>query len=97
MKSRGIFGILKRALPFAATFAVGLFIASFFVDITAPRFRGHRGGQRHQMREMRLENERLRNENLRLKNELESHDGASHGYHVPEAEAPPPPAVRRSR
>jgi hypothetical protein len=67
-------GFIRRMLPFFATFAVGLFIASFFVSVGAPRFRG-RGWERHQMNErLRIENEELRNENLRLRNELESHD-----------------------
>lgn len=67
-------GFIRRMLPFLATFAVGLFIASFFVSVGAPRFRG-RGWERHRrFEQMRIENEGLRNENLRLKNELESRD-----------------------
>lgn len=64
-------GFLKRLLPFFATFAVGIFIASFFVSISAPSFRG-RGGKRQEIRRLRIEVEELRNENLRLKNEMES-------------------------
>ncbi len=63
----GNIGLLKRALPFLGTFALGLFIASFFVNIGAPRF-GSRGKCRHEMRELRIENEQLREENLRLRN-----------------------------
>lgn len=59
-------------LPFLATFAVGIFIASFFVNISAPSFRGQRGKRFHEMKRLKMENEGLRNENLRLKNELES-------------------------
>lgn len=64
-------GLVKRILPFFATFAVGLFIASFFVSVGAPGFRFHgRGWERHQMFErLQIENEQLRNENLRLKND----------------------------
>lgn len=59
-------------LPFFATFAVGLFIASFFVDVTGPNFRA-RGWERHQQNErLRAENEHLRNENLRLRNQMDS-------------------------
>jgi hypothetical protein len=66
-------GWVKRLLPFLATFVIGIFIASFFVDLSRPRI-GFRGpGRRWQeMQRVRIENEELRNENLRLKNELES-------------------------
>lgn len=63
---------LKRMLPFFATFAVSLFIASFFVSI-GPNFnRGKLGGRHREMKQLRMENEMLRNENLRLKNQLEN-------------------------
>ena len=69
-------GFIRRMLPFFATFAVGLFIASFFVSIGPPRFRGG-GWERHRrFEQMRIENEELRNENMRLRNELESRDWA---------------------
>jgi hypothetical protein len=66
-------GVLKRLLPFAATFAVAVFITSFFVDLNRPRFRfrGERGGW-HEMNRLRTENDQLKNENLRLRNELEN-------------------------
>ena len=96
-------GFIRRMLPFFATFAVGLFIASFFVSIGPPRFRG-RGWERHRrFEQMRIENEELRNENLRLRNELERHDWApseiptvrsenwrNRGPEFP-VEGPPPP------
>lgn len=72
-------GFIRRMLPFFATFAVGLFIASFFVSVGVPRFQGFRGRgwERHKMNErLRSENDELRNENLRLRNELESRDWA---------------------
>jgi len=98
-------------LPFLATFAVGIFIASFFVSISGPNFRGRGWGGRHQeMKRLRLENEMLRNENLRLKNQMEteawvpmdvptvSHDHFSnHGPEVPVEGPPPPPPVRKIR
>jgi hypothetical protein len=66
-------GWIKRLLPFVATFAIGVFIASFFVDLSRPRM-GFRGpGRRWQeMQRMRFENEELKNENLRLRNEMEN-------------------------
>ena len=35
-------GFFKRIVPFFLTFAVGLFIASFFVTIAAPNFQFRR-------------------------------------------------------
>src|SRR5258706_15068168 len=65
-------GFIRRVLPFFATFAVGLFIASFFVSVGAPQFRG-RGWERHRrFEQLQIENEELRNENLRVRNELEN-------------------------
>lgn len=100
-------GLIKRILPFFATFAIGLFIASFFVDISAPRF--GRGRRMHQeFQRVQIENEQLRNENLRLRNELES-SGFRSGelrhinreefltpdVNLPVPLPPPPPRVRR--
>jgi len=66
-------GFVKRIVPFFLTFAVGLFIASFFVTVAAPSFqipnRGWRRNHRQYDRQMELENQRLRDENLRLRNE----------------------------
>jgi hypothetical protein len=69
-----ITGFIKRMLPFVAAFAIGVFIASFFVDLSKPRFGGPRWrGKRYvEMQRLRVENEDLRNENLRLKNQLEN-------------------------
>ncbi len=63
---------IKRVIPFFLTFAVGLFIASFFVTIAAPRFQFNRGFRRHQQydRMMELEKQHLNEENLRLKKQL---------------------------
>jgi hypothetical protein len=95
-------GFILRMLPFVTTFAVGLFIASFFVSVGSPGFNGRRG-KFHEMKRLRIENEELRNENLRLKNELEdlrwnsgemNHDHEA--WHSPERRLPvippPPPA-----
>ncbi len=40
------FGIIKRVIPFFATLVIGLFIASFFVDLT-PRPFAFSEGRRH--------------------------------------------------
>ncbi|MBK8464702.1 MAG: hypothetical protein IPL32_02640 [Chloracidobacterium sp.] len=95
----GNIGWLKRALPFLATFAIGIFVASFFVNIGAPRF-GNRSKCRHEVRELRIENEQLREENIRLR----IGQSASEFEHVPdqflnsqsidEPVLPPPPPVR---
>ena len=53
-------GFIKRFLPFLLTFAAGLFIASFFVNIAAP-FSGFSRGERRNgyIRMLRMENQRL--------------------------------------
>lgn len=71
-------GFAKRILPFFLTFAVGLFIASFFVSIAAPRFQfPNRGSKRRHIeldRQRDLELQTLRDENFRLKNQLPDRD-----------------------
>lgn len=67
-------GFIKRVAPFLLTFAVGLFIASFFVAIAAPNFQFRRGGfNRHREydRQREAEFRQLREENSRLERELE--------------------------
>jgi hypothetical protein len=72
MRSFSVTDFIKRALPFFAALVIGVFIASFFVDLSRPRFsRGAR--KHHEMKQLRIENEELKNENLRLRNELENH------------------------
>lgn len=104
-------GFIKRMLPFLATFAVGIFVASFFVNISGPSFRGRGVGKRHhEMKRLRMENEELRNENLRLKNEMETlrwnsphvlHFGHEEwnnpGVEFPVPLPPPPPAAPRAK
>jgi len=76
-------GFIRRMLPFFATFAVGLFIASFFVSVGPPRFRG-KGWERHRRFEqiqiendqLKIENGRVTEENIRLKNILAGRDWA---------------------
>ncbi|MFN0278579.1 MAG: hypothetical protein ACKVRN_08255 [Pyrinomonadaceae bacterium] len=58
-------GLLNRVLPFLATFAFGIFVASFFVSIGS----SHSG---HQRGKCRKEVQRLREENLHLHYQLDS-------------------------
>ena len=100
-------GFTKRVLPFFLTFAVGLFIASFFISIAAPSFqfpsRGSRKNHKEYDRQREAEIKRLRDENLRLRNqqtmELDNADFQSLKYAVPPMPpAPPaPPAPFRDR
>jgi hypothetical protein len=101
-------GWLKRALPFMATFALGIFIASFFVSV-APRsgFREHRFRRFEEMQQLRMERDQLRQENLRLRNKLnmnwddpadsEDEFSASDGAVIRAVPPPPPPAPRMHR
>ena len=100
----GNIAFLKRALPFLGTFALGLFVASFFVNIS-PRFEHHERGRCHrEMWQMSLENEQLREENQRLQDTLDSVRGTDGTLNdvadvelnlippsVEEPVAPPPP------
>ena len=86
--------LIKRVAPFVLTFAVGLFIASFFVTVAAPNFQFKRGFSKHREYHRRIESEnrKLREENIRLKNqmaEMEKRDWVLGTVEVPMA--PPPP------
>ena len=86
--------LIKRIAPFFLTFAVGLFIASFFVTVAAPNFQFRRGLNRHREedRQMKCENQRLREENERLRNRLE--DAERRDWVInPDLDVPPPPPV----
>jgi hypothetical protein len=94
-------GIVKRIIPFLVTLAVGLFIASFFVDL-APRFSFPEGRRRRSQefqnlymqeheRRVQLEQEldRMRQNPIDLKH--------SQPWTAPDAYVPPPVApLRRS-
>lgn len=83
---------IKRIIPFALTFALGLFIASFFVSITPTfKFRKARFNQRKEMQRLRYENERLELEKQRLQQKLEE----SQKMILLEAPMPPPPPIVR--
>ena len=89
----GIKGFVIRMLPFVGTFALGLFIASFFVSIVPVSSKvscESRRGRFNQMGQLRLENEDLKNENLRLRNELENFDRSLNELNKV-WEVPPPP------
>ena len=93
-------GLLKRMLPFFATFAFGIFIASFFVNIGGPRFGHGEGGKcRHEMRELRYEYEQQREEIRQLREQLEDGqmDTTALDSELPldiDVPLPPPPTVR---
>jgi len=67
-------GLIKRILPFALTFAVGLFIASFFVSIAFPgeRWRSGRprGNRWQEMQQLQMENQELRDRLRSMRMEL---------------------------
>jgi hypothetical protein len=102
-------GLFKRIIPFALTFAAGLFLASFFVSIAFPgaNWRANRRVNRfHEMQQLRIENEQLRemNRELRMQNEKFRQNFGSDSSDVmgvdaitPEdfdAHHPPPPPKR---
>ena len=97
-------GFVKRIVPFFLTFAVGLFIASFFVTIAAPSFqftnRSWKRNHRQYDRQREIEIQRLREENMRLKNQISNNETENTDFQelkfiVPPPPMPPaPPAVR---
>lgn len=93
----GALGLLKRFLPFFATFALGLFISSLFFDVGLPRFRGP-GRYKQVVRE----NEQLKKENFELRRgrfhceppiDLDTGEETGDGtvYRTIPYDAPPPP------
>ncbi len=88
-------GFVKRIVPFFLTFAVGLFIASFFVTVAAPNFqisnRGWRRNHRQYDRQRELEIQRLQEENLRMKNQLSENDSQRFSASELKYNVPPPP------
>jgi hypothetical protein len=77
-RSRGVVmfatAAFKRVVPFLFAVTLGLFVASFFVDLAVPNFSGFRRGpsKMREYRKVKMENEDLRRENCRLKKELEA-------------------------
>jgi hypothetical protein len=87
--------MLKRAIPFILTFAVGLIVASFFVNIM-PSLNFKRGEHRkcREHKEFRYENERFRTER-------NSENGVvpmrAEEYQNLENAVPPPPPMKRTK
>ena len=52
-------GLIKRAIPFFATFAIALFVTSFFVDLRRPSFGRGRGHARQEIQRLRAEVDRV--------------------------------------
>src|SRR5215216_6750340 len=86
--------LVKRVAPFFLTFAVGLFIASFFVTVAAPNFQFRRGFNKRQQyhRQMESEIQQLRDENNRLKNRLAEAENRDWVLER-DLNVPPPPPV----
>ena len=91
-------GFIKKVVPFFLTFAIGLFVASFFVSIAVPNFKiPNRSWKRHQQYHQRIEseNQRLREKNLRLERELAEKERQEEIVFSPDAnfDVPPPPPM----
>jgi hypothetical protein len=85
--------MLKRIIPFIATFVIGLIVASFFVSII-PSFNFKRDGKcRKGHKELRYENERLRveNEHLKSQSEFTREVVPMRAEEIPNVELPVPP------
>ncbi|HUR98027.1 MAG TPA: hypothetical protein VMZ26_08195 [Pyrinomonadaceae bacterium] len=86
-------GLFKRIIPFALTFAAGLFLASFFVSIGLPtsRWRMERRFDRFQeTQQLRRDNDTLR-ERVRIlqaENELLKRTADDMDYMIPNAVPP---------
>ncbi len=66
-----VVGFIKRIAPFALALALGLFVASFFISISAPSFkRGKFNKHREYHRQQDSELRQLRIEKSRLEEEL---------------------------
>lgn len=100
-------GFLKRVVPFFLTFAVGLFIASFFISVAAPNFqfrRGNRMSHRQWDRQRDAEIQQLRERNAQLEQQLSDSDADRVNYQnlkyielpPPVPPAPPAPPTLRS-
>jgi len=84
--------MLKRVLPFFLTLAVGLFIASFFVDLT-PRGFAFQDGRRGRCRnfESLYYQEHDRAERLQQQLDQRQQNAMTLELRRPEAQLPPPP------
>lgn len=92
-------GVLKRVLPFVLTFAAGLFIASFFINIAWPSFNmPRRANKCRETRQLRIELEQVKRENAELQRQIEKMtaigDADLSGFEFNVPPPPPPPAPR---
>ena len=87
-------GFIKRFLPFLLTFAAGLFIASFFVNIAAP-FSGFSRAERRNgyIRMLRMENQRLQDRVDELEQQQNVPPCTNMDAAEPWGDVPPPPVA----
>ncbi len=95
-----LLGIIKRAVPFIGTFAIGLFIASFFVTLALPKVevkasRSWKSSHSRSYCRVKRENRRLRRKIRRLERRkarkvLKMRTRRIEVFEVP---APPPPVL----
>lgn len=87
-------GVIKRVLPFFLTFAAGLFVASFFVTMTAPNFafgtRGNRFNRCREYQRMQSDYYDLKRENERLQLELKAARRDANDFDIDKLDVPPP-------
>lgn len=88
----------KRIAPFLATFAVGLFVASFFVSIALPtfQFRSRNFRRQQEINRLESENDQLRENSCQLRRrnaELEKQNTDSHVTVDYTLDVPPPPPM----
>ena len=83
-------GFIKRFFQFFVTFILGLFVASFFVAITAPKFQFKRGMKHREYHRLKYENRCLKEKNRQLERELEAQRFQSEAE-ILNLEVPPPP------
>jgi hypothetical protein len=94
-------GVFKRIVPFFLTFAAGLFIASFFINISSPSFNFPRKSHKfREMQRLRDENRDLRRSNEELRRQLEEARRNAElkltiDSDFPNFEPPPPPPAPR--
>jgi len=87
--------VVKRIVPFVAALVIGLFVASFFVSLSAPSVRVERSWKKSKHRDyhrLKRQNRCLKRENRRLKRErrkIERLEGEFDS--VMELVPPPPP------
>lgn len=68
-------GLIKRFLPFAVALTLGLFVASFFVTVAAPRFnfnfkRNYSSRKYREVRDLEYKKQRLEEEVRRQQNRI---------------------------